>query len=43
MRTKFTSKSKVLIVHINRFSSDKDGKIKKQLSTQTILRKFLNY
>jgi hypothetical protein len=43
MRTKLLSKSKVLIVHINRFSTAIDGKIKKELSTQRILRKFLIY
>lgn len=39
---KISPKSKIFIVHINRFSI-KDGVCKKELSNQTILRKFLDY
>ena len=43
MRTELKLGSKIFIVHINRFSTNSDGTIKKELSTQRILRKFLNY
>lgn len=42
MIRKLGSNSKVLIVHINRFSIS-GGQTFKELSTQRILRKFMNY
>jgi ubiquitin C-terminal hydrolase len=42
MTRKLNPKCKILIVHINRFSLC-DGEAYKELSTQRILRKFLNY
>lgn len=41
-KRKLIPECKILIVHINRFSHE-DGKAKKELSTQTILRTFGNY
>lgn len=42
LETKISQKSKVFIVHINRFTHT-NNIAKKELSTQRILRKFLDY
>lgn len=43
IRRELKLKNRILIVHINRFAANADGTIRKELSTQRILRRFLNY